>query len=130
MAFCSKCGSQIPADSQFCINCGTQREAAAHAPASEAELDIQKNKALAVLCYIGAFLFIPLVAAHDSPYVRFHLNNGLWLLFSYVICACVPFVGWAACIVLLVFNIMGIVRCAQGRYEGLPVLGGFVKFFK
>lgn len=130
MAFCSKCGSKIPADVQFCTNCGTPCEAAPVNTAPAADPDIQKNKALAVLCYIGGFLLVPLIAAHDSPYVRFHLNNGLWLLICYLICACVPFVGWAAVVVLFVFNIIGIVRCAQGKYEGLPVLGNFAKFFK
>lgn len=131
MAFCSKCGTSIPDDVQFCTHCGTPQQKAGGGQVPPAgDPDIQKNKALAVLCYIGLFLFVPLVAANDSPFVRFHLNNGLWLTISYLICACVPIVGWLACVVLFVFNIMGIVRAAQGRYEGLPVLGSFVKFFK
>lgn len=81
-------------------------------------------------CYIGPFILIPLIGAHESPYVRFHLNNGIWLYISYLICLIVPFVGWGAVVVLFVFNIIGIVKAAQGKFEGLPLLGKFAKFFK
>lgn len=130
MAFCSKCGAELPADVMFCPGCGVKREDAVNtAPVMDPE-DVEKNKALAVLCYVGGFLFVPLIAAKDSPFVRFHLNNGLWLLISYVLCAIVPYVGWVACVVLFVFNIIGLVRCAKGRCVGLPILGNFTKFFK
>ncbi len=136
MAFCSKCGTELPADVHFCPACGTSAASTgepvrpAPEPPKPLDPDIADHKALSVLCYIGPFILIPLIGAHESPYVRFHLNNGIWLYISYLICLIVPFVGWGAVVVLFVFNIIGIVKAAQGKFEGLPLLGKFAKFFK
>ncbi|MDR0990739.1 MAG: hypothetical protein LBL92_05205, partial [Propionibacteriaceae bacterium] len=41
--------------------------------------DIQKNKGMAVLSYIGILVLIPLLAAKNSSYARFHAGQGLTL---------------------------------------------------
>ena len=91
MAFCTKCGSHIENDVKFCPQCGAPVEGPA--PSSTAEeleraletqdttggysaQDIADNKLLCILCYFGLLLLIPLLVKKDSPFVRFHCNQG------------------------------------------------------
>lgn len=58
--------------------------------------DIEKNKTMAGLAYI--LFFLPLVASPDSPFGRFHANQGLVLLLfaligSFVL-SIIPIIGW------------------------------------
>lgn len=41
--------------------------------------DINANKGMSVLSYIGILFLIPMLARKDSPYCRFHANQGLVL---------------------------------------------------
>ena len=98
MAFCSKCGAQLADDAAFCMQCGTPannqtqnttQNTAQQAPQSQQyaapvqplspEADIKENKAMAVLSYIGILFLIPLFAAKNSPYARFHVRQGATL---------------------------------------------------
>lgn len=40
-------------------------------------VDIQTNKAMAILSYIGIFVLIPIFGAKESNFARFHANQGL-----------------------------------------------------
>ena len=42
--------------------------------------DIQKNTFMAILAYFGILVLIPIFAAKDSKFARFHSNQGLILL--------------------------------------------------
>ena len=42
--------------------------------------DIQNNKTMAILAYIGILVLIPIFAAKESKFARFHANQGLVLL--------------------------------------------------
>lgn len=42
--------------------------------------DIEKNKVVAGLSYLGILFFLPLVACPDSKFGRFHANQSLILL--------------------------------------------------
>ena len=44
--------------------------------ASYAAADVQNNKVMAVLSYIGILVLIPILAAKESPFARFHANQG------------------------------------------------------
>lgn len=46
--------------------------------------DVEKNKYLNILSYIGILFLIPLFAAKGSKYSRFHINQGLILFISEV----------------------------------------------
>lgn len=104
--------------------------------------DIASNKGMAVLSYIGILVLIPIFGAKESPYARFHANQGLVLLltsiafgiakglikgilriFSWFLSSSV---GWGLNLIniaLFVFMIMGIVYAAQGRAKELPLIG-------
>ena len=107
------------------------------APISEAE-DIERNKVFAVLAYIGILFLIPLLAAPQSRFARFHTNQGIILFLAGLILsaasailAMIPLfclvafapvvigVGW------LVLMIIGIVNAASGTYKPLPLIGHY-----
>ena len=90
MAFCTKCGAQIPDNSFACPNCGTPTGAAAPvmqavAPdpfdhtAEFTAKDISENKVIAMLvCLMGAIgIIIALLASPTSPYATFHVRQAL-----------------------------------------------------
>ncbi len=98
---------------------------------------------MAVLSYIGPLVFIPIFAAKNSGYARFHANQGLvlllleaaWSIIHAIIdelCAPHFFSAlWASVlnIVNLAFialMIFGIVNAASGCAKRLPVIGSII----
>lgn len=47
--------------------------------------DVNGNKVFGILAYIGILFLVPLFAAKDSQYARFHTNQGLVLFIAEVI---------------------------------------------
>lgn len=95
--------------------------------------DVQNNKVMAILAY---FLFlIPLFAAKDSPFARFHTNQGCVLFISavafniltWILVFISPFLGFVSLlgIVFFVLFIIGIVNAANGQMKELPLIGKF-----
>jgi len=143
MAFCGKCGTQIEDGLKFCPACGAeiaaqpsqqytppvQEQAVAEAPVFD-QADVEKNKFMAILAYI--IFLIPLLAVKDSPYVKFHTNQGLVLFIAGVlvgVVSVIPVIGWLvgiiAPIVIGIFCIMGIINAAKGLKKELPLIGKF-----
>jgi uncharacterized membrane protein len=101
--------------------------------------DIEKNKVLSIFAYLSWLILIPLFAAKDSKFARFHCNQGLvlaiaeiivWIVFG--ILSNIPFIGWLFAIlnglislVCLIFSIIGIVNVVNGRAKELPFIGKF-----
>ncbi len=100
--------------------------------------DVEDNKVMAVLSYIWLLFLVPLFAAKDSKFARFHCNQGIVLaivatvggiIFS--ILSGIPLIGWLfwvvggllglACFILM---IIGIVNAVNGKVKELPVIGG------
>jgi len=105
--------------------------------------DVQQNKVFAILAYIGILFLVPLLAAKDSQYARFHTNQGIVLFITDIILSIVlgivsaifaflPVIGWIITalistvigIVVLVFLILGIVNACSGEPKKLPIIGG------
>lgn len=90
-----------------------------------------KNIGMAVLCYFGILVLIPLLTeAKNDPFVKFHIKQGLVLLIAYVIGGAVtmiPLLGWVVGgiidVILLVLFIMGIINSASGKEVPLPIIG-------
>lgn len=40
--------------------------------------DVQANKVMAILAYFGLLVFVPLFAAKESRFARFHTNQGAY----------------------------------------------------
>ena len=144
MAFCSKCGTEIEEGVKFCPKCGAavggeapkQEEkktdfsekvaALNNTPDTTAdfdEKDIADNKVYAILSYIWILFLVPLLAAKESKFARFHANQGLVLFIASIICGIIPIVGWILGIVVLVLEIIGIVNAAQGKAKEVPIVG-------
>ena len=105
------------------------------APGSDAE-DIEQNKVFAIVGYLGILFLVPLLAAPNSKFARYHANQGIVLfiatlvvMFGSFVLGFIPFVGrvvgYLAWIVALVFMILGIVNAANGKCQPLPVIGGY-----
>ena len=142
MAFCSNCGTQIPDNSNVCPSCGApqqgnnanqqnyQQQAYVSGTGPIDPNDIQQNKVMAVLAYFGFLFLIPLLAAPNSRYARFHTNQGLVLFlceFALGIIAFIPFIGWIIStlgeIAAFVFFIIGVIHAANGEVKELPLIG-------
>jgi uncharacterized membrane protein len=101
--------------------------------------DIQQNKVMGILAYLSWLVIIPLIAAKDSKFARFHCNQGLvlaiaeiitWIVFG--ILSNIPVIGWLFTIlnglvslVCLVLAIIGIINAVNGRAKELPLIGKF-----
>ena len=98
--------------------------------------DIADNKGMAVLAYIGILFLIPLLAAPNSRFARFHANQGLVLFIAEIIynfvsaiirailpLAVVNIILWVISVLFLVLSIIGIVNAATGKAKELPVIG-------
>ena len=93
--------------------------------------DISANKAMAILAYFGILVLIPIFAAKESKFARFHANQGLLLFICCMICVIlgyIPIVKWFVWIIdiaIFVFAIMGIVNAAKGEVKQLPIIGKY-----
>lgn len=155
MAFCNKCENQLPDGANNCPNCG--------APAGNTQQntqnaqdfvnnmmntndttsqfdpqDINNNKGMSVLAYIGFLFLVPLLACPNSKFARYHTNQGLVLfLLEFAlgvvtgILGIIPIAGLiiggllsaVGGIFTLVLMIMGIINAAQGQAKELPLIG-------
>ncbi len=103
--------------------------------------DVDKNKVMGIIAYLWILWLVPLLAAKESPFARYHANQGLILFitgFAVWICAIVlafiPIIGWLAIFCLwvgmFVLWIMGIITAAKGECKPLPVIGNLFTIIK
>lgn len=106
--------------------------------------DIKNNKIMGIFAYISWLVLIPLFAAKDSKWARFHANNGLilaileigtWVVFGLL--GMIPYVGfifwiigWTVSAVPIVLSVFGVINAVQGKAKDLPVIGGKIKILK
>ncbi len=153
MAFCSKCGAQLADGAQFCPSCGakvgepapqqTQSNAPVDSTSDFDAKDIEANKVMSILAYLGILVLVPIFAAKESKFARYHANQGLILCIASVVYgitysilssillaiswrlyAVVSVLGFLS-LVFLVLCIIGIVNAASGKAKELPVIGKF-----
>jgi uncharacterized membrane protein len=100
--------------------------------------DIEKNKNISILAYLSWLVIIPLLTAKESPFARYHCNQGLVLAIAEIAASVVlgllgmiPKVGWIfgilnglLWILCVVLAILGIVNAANGKAKELPLVGG------
>lgn len=94
--------------------------------------DVEENKIYGILAYIGILFIVPLLAAKDSPFAKFHANQGAILFIAGVavnVVWIVPVLGWIVgffgWIAVLGLAVMGIINAANGKMEKLPLIGDF-----
>lgn len=175
MKYCTKCGAELSDEVKFCPSCGQATEVKTETEQKEAKKeeyqkkiedavtdfvntkdetddfdaeDIAKNKALSILSYIGFLFIIPIIAAPQSKFAKFHANQGLNLFIAELIIGVASSVVTAIAymiadfigsligavfsilgIVTFVFMVIGIINAAQGKAKELPLIGNF-RFIK
>jgi uncharacterized membrane protein len=103
--------------------------------------DIQDNKVMGILAYLGILVLVPIFAAKESKFARFHANQGLVLLICAVIWQIVAYIlmfilakiglGFLSIIisllsvVFLVLIIIGIINAVKGEMKRLPIIGKY-----
>jgi uncharacterized membrane protein len=161
MAFCKNCGKQLEEGLKFCPSCGTAADGAAQTASAGASFadrlgalndtsdttaafetaDIEQNKVMGILAYLGILVLVPLFAAPNSKFARFHANQGLVLVLAAIaysvavsiISAVIMAIAWRLGflssilgllgIVFLVLAIIGIINAANGKAKELPIIG-------
>jgi uncharacterized membrane protein len=112
--------------------------------------DIEQNKVMAVFAYLGILVLVPLFAAKESPFARYHANQGLilciamigWTIIDGILTAILRTVLWSSLglwsiyslcgivlnlvyIVFTVLVIIGILNALNGRAKELPFIGKY-----
>ena len=93
--------------------------------------DVNGNKLMAILAYLGILVLIPLFAAKESKFARFHTNQGLILLIlEIVIYAGCRFIRLYTLmglldLVVFIFALIGIINAAKGEAKELPYIGKY-----
>ncbi|NTW95225.1 MAG: hypothetical protein HGB31_01225 [Erysipelotrichaceae bacterium] len=96
--------------------------------------DVEKNKVIAALAYL--IFFLPLLAAPDSKFGKFHANQGLWVLLASIagsiVLNLIPFVGLFISPLFSLAVFVAMLFLAYNAYSGkaleLPVVGNIVIF--
>ena len=87
--YCKTCRQPLPHDARRCPNCGAPVEntvpqsGARDFTADYDPRDIQENRGWGILSYFGFLVLIPIFAARNSYFARFHANQGLVLFLFY-----------------------------------------------
>lgn len=100
--------------------------------------DAENNKIFGIIAYLGILCLVPLFAAKNSPFAKYHANQGLVLflvevaleivlqIFEYIpglgFVSVILGIAWLGVIALL---IIGIINAAAGKCVPLPVIGKF-----
>jgi len=106
--------------------------------------DAQDNKIMGILAYFGLLFLVPIFAAKESPFARFHANQGLLLFIAAI---CYYFATWIitfifalfapglaiiigvllyiASLAFVVLIVIGIINAAKGEMKELPLIGKY-----
>ncbi len=144
--FCHKCGTEVNHTTRFCRNCGADVNAPVGATpppmVNGEEQDAKDNKVMAVLSYCGILCLVPVFAAKESPFARFHANQGVILFLANIALSILKSVngnliysissvlyhilnfGFGAVgIGVWVLAIIGIISAFKGEKKKLPLVG-------
>jgi len=148
MAFCRQCGTKFDDGVKFCPGCGTSSAQGAAPAAAAVSDDAHQNKVMAILAYFGPLVLIPIFAAKESRFARFHSNQGVVLLLACIAYSIVysvlsgillaisgtlflifSILGFVCSCGITVLAIIGIINAGKGEMKPLPVIGG-IKILK
>ncbi|MBQ2904826.1 MAG: zinc-ribbon domain-containing protein [Clostridia bacterium] len=152
MKICPSCGNHIDENAKFCPVCGAKTENGNDSSAAQKKVedfvndftntadtsaeytaeDIAANKVMAILSYLSLLFLVPLLAAKESPFARYHANQGILLFIVQVVgvaLTSIPYVGWLAGALINIFTtvlmIIGILNAYNGKAKELPIIGKF-----
>jgi uncharacterized membrane protein len=94
--------------------------------------DAAGNKVMGILAYLGCLVIIPALAARDSAFARYHVNQGILLILVFMASQFIswipflPFKGIFSFVLSaygLVGIVLGIMNVLNGRMKPIPLLG-------
>lgn len=103
-------------------------------------MDIEQNKLISLFSYLSWLVLIPILTAPNSPYARFHANQGIVLAIAetilnivFTILGFMPFIGWIFLIIsgiislfCFALTVFGIVNAVNGKAKRLPLTGRII----
>lgn len=96
--------------------------------------DVEENKAIAAIGYLGILFLVPLLAKPNSPFAQYHARQGIALCVAAVamsIITPIPIIGWIigpiGGILVFILFIMGLVNALGGKMVPLPVIGKYAE---
>lgn len=160
MKICVNCGTELNDTDGYCSRCGMPQKVlrdGAGSAASSGKLsglleqedhtasfrpeDVEENKLFCILSYLGILCLIPLLSGNKSPYLRFHVNQGLvlflsaiilnmarallaglWIfgkLDSFVVSPLFTFMN----VLVFALTVIGIANAVRGKAAELPLIG-------
>ncbi|MGN1480680.1 hypothetical protein [Porcipelethomonas sp.] len=106
--------------------------------------DIEQNKVISAIGYIPVLFLVPMLAT-QSPYAKFHANQGLILTLAAIVLnvaqwvlgkifGMIPFfrsfvpeiISFAVGVAVLIYIIIGVMNAAQGKAKKLPFIGNLL----
>jgi len=106
--------------------------------------DAEDNKIMGILAYLGILVIVPILAAKESPFAKFHSNQGLVLIIvaiagsisiailgaiimaiSFSLGLIVTLLNAVFSIGMLALVIIGIINVVNGEMKELPIIGKF-----
>lgn len=104
---------------------------------------INDGKGIGILSYFWWLVIVPLLAKKDNPFTMYHARQGLALAILQtiifilrivfgrfatwygigVLFGIFSIVFWLLFVLLWIFAIIGIIKCAQGKFWKLPLVG-------
>lgn len=90
--------------------------------------DVEDHKVMAALSYLGVLCLVPLLFMKNSRYAQQHAKQGVILFIVWLVGSLVfwfPIFGQLAAIALLIVNIVALVKCLNGEFWEIPIIGQY-----
>lgn len=92
--------------------------------------DVEENRAITYLSYLGFLFLVPMLVKKDSKFAQFHAKQGLVLTVACFIGSfLIPVFGLGLLVYLgvLILSIMGLLSVNNGEMKKLPLVGDLAK---
>lgn len=139
MAFCSKCGSEIPEGTGFCPACGAPVGATAVSTsvsdpydhtAEFTEAEIKDGKTVAMLCWMAGFIgvLIAYIGYKDNGFAMFHAKQCMNVQIAVLFCCSLGMIpcgiGIIGALILAVIMFVQFFSAACGHAKETAILRG------
>ena len=95
--------------------------------------DVKLNRFKSIPAYISVFFFVPVIFSQNSPFAKFHANQGFGLfiigvikelLFEFLLPHTLIFtiVGWVISLAVFTLSLVGLCSAAAGKATEIPLI--------
>ena len=97
-------------------------------------IDVDEQKIMAALAYVGFLVIVPLLVSRDDKYVLWHTKQGLVLLAGLILAVIaaqwIATVGNILFLVLLLVDVAALIQALLGKWWKIPVIGDIASKFR